>query len=268
MVLKPIIPREHGAWAVLLVPLIIGTHLGGGFGWSVFFFGLSSLGVFLSYLPAQALLRSVLRGTRDREKLIVAGKWTAIYLTAGIVFILPILVFGGRWLLFPIGIVGIGCFLLNFLLTRRQPKTILSDLAAVLGVTLTGPSAYYIGRGQLDVTALVLWLLNILFFASCVFYVHMRIQALAVRRIEWNLRDRITCCGLNLVYHVMMIVILLFLVLERLMPSLALLAFVPITINAAWGTLKFASETDFRILGFTLLGHSVAFMALLILSLR
>jgi hypothetical protein len=172
-----------------------------------------------------------------------------------------------RWLLLPIGVVSIGSFLLSFFLTAKQPKTILSHLAGVLGITLTGPSSYYIVRGQLDATALVLWVLNILFFGSCVFYVHMRIQALAARRIKWSPRDRITCGGLNLVCHLVMIVILLFLVLEHPMPALALLPFVPMTINAVWGTVKLASEANLRILGFTLLGHSVAFMALLFILL-
>jgi hypothetical protein len=268
MLVKPVIPKEHGAWAVFFVPLFIGAQLGGGFDWFALSFALSSLGVFLSYLSAQTFLHEALRRTQDHEKLIAARQWTAIYLTAGVIFSLPVLVVHERWLLLPIGVASIGCFFLNFFLARRQPKTIPSDLAGVLGVTLTGPSTYYVVSGQLDTTAFVVWLLNILFFGSCVFYVHMRIRALAARKTDWGFQDRFRYGGLNLVYHVVMIAILLLLVLQRLTPSLALLAFAPITMNAVWGTVKLASQTDFRKLGLALLSHSVVFMALLLVLLR
>lgn len=268
MFLRPIIPKEHGAWAVLLVPLLIGAQLGGGIDWFVLFFSLSSLGVFLSYVPAQTLLRSALGRRVDGERLITSRQWTLVYLAAAVVFILPVLLVRGRWLLLPIGALGMGCFFLNFILTRVQAKTILGDLAAVLGLTLTGPSAYYVVSDRLDTTALIVWLLDVLFFGSCVFYVHMRIQARAAKKTDWVFRDRVAYGGLNLIYHLAMIVGLVALVFERLTPSLVLLAFVPITINALWGTMRLVSETNFKRLGFTLLTHSIAFMVLLLILLR
>lgn len=161
-----------------------------------------------------------------------------------------------------------GCFLLSFFLMKRQPKTIPSDLVSVLGITLTGPSTYYVVSGLLDRTAFVVWVLNILFFGSCVFYVHMRIRALAAKKVQWSFRDRFTYGRLNLIFHVVMITILLLLVFDQLMRSLVLFAFAPITIHAVWGTLKLANDSDFRKLGLTLLGHSVAFMVLLLALLR
>jgi hypothetical protein len=66
---------------------------------------------------------------------------------AGVIFGLPVLVLRGCWLLLPIGVASMGCFLLSFFLTKRKPKTITSDLVSVLGVTLTGPGMYYVVSG-------------------------------------------------------------------------------------------------------------------------
>jgi hypothetical protein len=89
---RPVIPREHGAWAVFFVPLVIGAWRGRGFDWLALLFTLSSLCIFLSYLPAQAVLREAFSRTRDHEKLIAARQWTAIYFSAGIILGLPVLV--------------------------------------------------------------------------------------------------------------------------------------------------------------------------------
>jgi hypothetical protein len=260
--------KEHGAWAVFFVPLVIGAGLGGGFDWFALFFTLSSLGIFLSYLPAQTVLREAFGRAQDQDKLIAAYQWTAIYFTAGILLGLPVLVIRERWLLLPIGVASMGCFLLSFFLARRQPKTITSDLVSVLGVTLTGPSMYYVVTGQLDRTAFVLWLLNILFFASCIFHVQMRIRALGVKKTQWSFGDRLRCNGFNLIFHAVMIAVLLLLVFEHWIPSIVLFAFAPITVYAVCGTAKLTNDRDFRKLGLTLLGHSIVFMVLLLVLLR
>jgi hypothetical protein len=126
----------------------------------------------------------------------------------------------------------------------------------------------YVVSGQLGRTAFVIWLLNILFFSGCVFHVHMRIRVLAVKKARWSLADRFRCGSWNLIFHVLMIVILLLVVFERWTSSLVLLAFVPITTHAVWGTVKLTSDPDFRKLGLTLLGHSVVFMMLMLVVLR
>jgi hypothetical protein len=89
-----------------------------------------------------------------------------------------------------------------------------------------------------------------------------------VKKSQWSFPDRFTCGSLNLTFHAVMIAILLLLIVQRLTPPLILLAFAPITIHAILGTVKLASEADFRKLGLTLLGHSVVFMMLLLVLLR
>jgi hypothetical protein len=257
---RSLIPREHGAWAVLLVPLVIGTRAGGGWDWLGLCFTLSVLGAFLSYLPAQTLLRRKFSFSSTEENLRAARHSLFVALSLAILFLLPVLIVGGRWLLLPLAAVSVVCFFFNFILTKRQSKTIPSDLAAVLGLTATAPGAFYVASGRLGTEAFLLWLLNVFFFGSCVFYVHMRIRALASKKNRWGLRDRLAYGGTNLIYHLVMVGILILLALERVMPSLQLLAFAPMTITALWGTTTLVSETNLRKVGFMLLTHSVLFM--------
>jgi hypothetical protein len=268
MLVRPVIPREHGAWAVLLVPLIIGAQAGGEVDWLVLSFTLSALAGFLSNLPVQTLLRAAFSSLRNEESLRGARVWATIYLLLAILFLLPVLIVGKRWFLVPLGAAGVGSFLLTFFLTRHQPKTIASDLAAVFGLTLTAPGAFYVASGHLGEDAFLLWLLNVLFFGSCVFYVHMRIRALAAKKDRWGWKDRLTYGGTNLVYHLAMIGILLLLASKNITSAVQLLAFAPMTITALWGTARLVSETNLRRVGFMLLTHSVAFMILFLLFFR
>jgi len=267
MLSKPIIPKEHGAWAVLLVPLFIGIGHGGGLGWPALLLLISSVALFLSYAPVQTLLRGTLGTRPDEAKVRAARQWASLSLFIAAVSILPLFFHYHRWLLLPIGLIGLASFL-SFQLTRLRLKALPSDLAAVTGLTLTAPAAYYVTSGELDVAAVTLWVLNILFFGSCVFYVHTRIRALAARKADWSWRDRLSYGGVNLLYHAVMFCILGLLAIHQLTPTLELLAFTPITIYTVWGTLTLVSAVNFRRLGFTLLTHSIAFLVLSLILFR
>lgn len=162
---KPIITKEHGAWAVLFVPMIAGAAYANSFTWNVVWLAFSALGFFMSYVPVHTLLREFTGMQQGKEKIVAAEFWGAAYLGFGILFILPLL-YQQLWLLLVIGIFGAGAFFENFLLTRKIQKSIASDFAAVAGLTLSAPSAYYVATGMLDTKAFVLWLLNMLFFGD------------------------------------------------------------------------------------------------------
>jgi hypothetical protein len=259
---KPILPKEHGAWAVLFVPMIIGIATAGQFNLMVVFLALSALGVFLSYVPVHAILRRYLGSAGAEDELQSAWFWAIAYFLAGALFILPVLA-TGLWLLLPIGIVGLLCFFGNFLLTLRHSKTIAIDLTAVAGLTLSAPSAYYVAAGTLDQAAVSLWVLNFLFFGSSVFYVHMKIRARGLKKPRFSWMEKLTLGRLNLIYHVIVVTIVVVMTLRHFTTQLALIAFIPMIIHAVIGTAKLSSEVRFKNLGFLLLAQSALFGLLL-----
>lgn len=266
----PLITKEHGSWAVLLVPMLVSASVVGK--WTIDFvlLTLSAFGFFMSYVPVHILLRNLLGVPHQDEKLTQAKFWAAMYLFIGAAFILPLLMKGYIFLL-PIGALGAIAFFGNFILTRRYFKTIASDLLAVAGLTLSAPSAYYVLTGLLDTTALLLFILNFLFFGCSVFYVHMKIRASATKKTKLTWTDKLSLGKLNLLYHAAVILIVGILAatsasgrrLDSLSGLVALIAFTPMFIHGVYGTVKLSGRIRFKNLGFLLLAQSILFGILL-----
>ena len=177
----PVITKEHGSWAVLFVPMLVNACVVRRWSVDILFVGLAALGVFLSYVPAQLLLRHYSGYAQKDEKLRQAKFWFAAYMTMTAAFAVPLLM-KGDVLLLAIGAAGTISFLGNFFFVKRYSKMIATDLIAVAGLTLSGPSVYYVLVGKIDATALSLYVLNFLFFGGSVFYVHMKIRASASKK--------------------------------------------------------------------------------------
>ena len=263
---SPIIPKEHGAWAVLFVPMIVGASVADRFNLNAVFLGLSALAMVLSYVPMQTILRQLFTAPIGPDKLRPAIFWAMVYLGLGALFIFP-LALQKLWLLAGFAILGGLFFLANFILTRRYAKTIFSDLIATLGLTLSAPSAFYVITGKLDQIAILLWLLNFLYFGCGMVYVHMKIRASVLKKPALSFGEKLGLGKLNLVYHAVVLAIALFLALKNFTSLFAVLAFVPMTIHAIYGTLKLSSAVRFKNLGLLLLAQSIIFALIFVIGL-
>ncbi|MBI2429843.1 MAG: YwiC-like family protein [Ignavibacteriales bacterium] len=261
---KPIITKEHGAWAVLFVPMIAGAAYANSFSWNVVCLAFSALCVFMSYVPVHTLLREWTGTSQGEEKLAAAEFWTAVYLGCGVLLILPLL-YEQLWLLLAIGIFGAGLFLGNFLLTRKIQKSIAGDLTAVAGLTLGAPGVYYAATGTLDSEAFVLWLLNFLFFGCSVFYVHLKIRVSKMKKDKWHLREKLSAGKMNILYHCLVVTVVVVLVLYHLTPATIVIAFLPMVVHAVVGTIRLSHRVKFKHLGLLLLGHSIVFGLIFVL---
>lgn len=243
---------------MLFVPMmatIVGT---GQFTLDVLFLILSSIGAFMSYPAVHTLLQHVFVQSQSQEKLQQTVFWATAYLGFATLFIVPLFL-KGFWILLPIGVLAAVSFFGNFFLTTKYPKTILSDLAAVFGLTLSAPTTYYLLMTSIDRTALVLWILNFLFFGIIVFYVHMKIKATALKKGEFSIEEKIRLGRYPLLYHIAVSSIVAYLVLGHYTSTFGILAFLPMTIHVIYGIIRLSSNVKFKNLGFLLLAHSVLF---------
>ena len=257
-----VVPKEHGAWAILLVPLLTAISVTQACSLNIIFLTLSALSLFMSYVPVHAMLREMVERPQGENKLYQARFWAAVYLSLSVLFVTPLVLQGYNRLLM-IGMIGGISFFGNFFLTRQYSKTIPSDLIAVFGLTLSAPGGYYVLTGLLDRTAIMLWILNFLFFGCCVFYVHMKIRASALNKLQFSMGEKISIARYTLIYHLAVISIVLLFVLDHDTRQLGILAFVPMTAHAVYGTLKLSSKVRFKNLGLLLLGQSLLFGILL-----
>ncbi len=262
-----IIPKEHGAWAVLLVPMIVVSCVVETFSLNLMLLAGSTLAMFMSSGPVQMILRNRLAGSLESEKLRDAKFSAGLCLLASLILATPLLL-QRFWLLAAFGFLAAVSFFLSFFISKGTHKSIRSDLLAVFGLTLSAPSTYYLLQGTIDSLSLELWLLNFLFFGSSVFYVHMKIAATKFREFELNASQKLLLGKMNLVYHVVVLAIITTLVALNYTEELAIGAFAPILIHSIYGTVKLSTKVSFKRLGFLLLGQSIVFGILVTLTLR
>lgn len=264
---KPIITREHGSWAVLFMPMFVGIAYAGHFSSNNLLLACSALGLFLSYVPIHTILRALSRKPQREKNLYASIVWAIIYLTIGTAFIVPLFLQEYFHLMTFALLAGV-LFFGNYLLAKKIHKSILGDLMAVAGLTLSAPSAYYIATGSFDSNAAVLWILNFLFFGCSVFYVHMKIKVSALKKENLPIHEKLTLGRLNILYHLFVIFVVIMLSLYRFTPLTATLAFLPMFIHAIYGTITLTGRTKFKKLGFLLLGQSILFGMVLVFLWR
>jgi hypothetical protein len=255
---RPPIPKEHGAWAVLFVPLIVGGAVAGHLTVDHLFLGLSALLAFLGTVPIQTLLRQRFAAPQSARRVQQAAVWGTVYLVGSCLALAPLLLNG--FVLLPVlAAFGALAFAVNFLLTRVHPKTVVSDVIAVAGLCLGAPASCYISTGRMNHTAAVLWLLHVLFFGCSVFYVQMKINAVSSRKSQLRRAERVALGRHLLLYLAMVLVFVSALVTQKVATPYVLLAFTPMTIHALIGTFRLTPVVRFKKLGFALLAHSMIF---------
>ena len=236
---KPPMPREHGAWGILLIPFATAVGVAGVFDLKVALL----LGSILSFYVART---SFLK--RDFQ-------WTFVLLAVSAGCTAPLLLTWKLWWLVAFGGVA------GLLAFRKTERGITMQLLAVSGLTLTAPAAWYVATGQLNQRAWWLWLLNVLYFAGGVFYVKMHVSAAIRRQRLETITERIRFGASTLIYYGALAG-----------AGVALwpvgLAYAPVVARAVIGVMRLSPTLRIKRLGWTEVVYSIAFAGVLIVTLR
>ncbi len=261
-----IVPREHGAWGILLVPLVTGAAVGLGTGTRILplvLFAVVALALFWLRTPVEVLLGTTpLRAQTPAER---RAAVTAIVLLAAIAFLALLGIFWGarNLLLLAIGAAAALAFAAQALLKRFGRSTrMAAQLVGSLGLTCTAPAAYYVATGRLDTRALGLWLANWIFAGNQIHYVQVRIHA--ARAAGWS--EKFGRARGFFFGQLAMVVVLICAWRLELLPALALIAFAPILFRGGWWFFRAPQALNVHRLGFTELSHAIVFGGLLILG--
>ncbi|HLK49597.1 MAG TPA: YwiC-like family protein [Bryobacteraceae bacterium] len=176
-----IVPREHGAWGILLVPLVTGAGVGlasGGTAWSLVPLTLAALALFWLRTPLESWIGTA--PIRARAAVEIEAVRNAVAgLTAVSIGALIWLFWGGRnGVLVWIGAAAAAAFLLQGWLRRvsRSARTAAQMIGAA-GLTATAPAAYCAVTGGWGGAAWTLWGANLLFAINQIHFVQLRIHA-------------------------------------------------------------------------------------------
>jgi hypothetical protein len=166
---KIVLPKEHGSWAMFLLPVLLGTFLSGP-EWRhlVFIFGW-----FFLYLASTPLL-NIIRNKRKKKTML---PWLWRYSLISMVFLVPLLIQMPMLMLFGAGFLPF--LLINvYFIKKRRERALLNDLSGILIFTLGGSASYYVGTEQFTSELFALIILTTAYFLGSAFYVKSLIREL------------------------------------------------------------------------------------------
>jgi hypothetical protein len=229
------VPKEHGAWAMLYVPFAAGVLAGGRAALGnalplVLLLG-AVTGLFLGRDSLLAWLRA-----RDRALPTSADRWATVWQLGGallcgigLVAIRPPLGERVPLQILPLGVFGAIVLIVHLLqMRRREARTVVGEVLAILGLTCTAPAALLVARAAWSPYTMWLWFLCVLFFASSVFHVKARVLAQQARRAA--ARDAMRRASAT--YHIALFVALVAGAVAGRLHPLLLAAYLPVIVRA------------------------------------
>lgn len=255
------IPREHGSWAILIVPQVSVWMASGVLSPEAFLFFLSSLALFMASAP----IRNIVRYASGRGRFQIPSasmRQTAILLSFSALFAFPVVLKTG-YLLPLFGAGGILLVVVTALLNRKGPRAVVSDMLASLGLTSTALGAAVAQSGTVSADAFAIWLCNLVFFEGTILYTHYKIGIRSAKTHPDSLFRRFRSASLLLAYHLFALACAGYYVWSHPVPTVLGIAFAPLSIHVVIGVARRTRVVSFKRLGFLLLGHSVLFGILL-----
>jgi hypothetical protein len=246
------LPREHGAWAILIAPVLVGLLGAPAFSpAATVLFSVGALAAFLVRAPLQALMAK----PGDRR----AQAWLALYAVLTAASFFPLIVLLGRWklLLFavPSGLLLAGNLRAN---ASGRRFSLFNEAAGVLGLCLGAPAAYYATSARLGPRAWTLWLLSSAFFVGPIF--HVKMAALQHRAVadKSALPALERARRLSAAYHGLALACVLLGA-----PAPAAVPFAAAFIKTVARGFRAPERVDFKSLGYMEVGYCLLFVALM-----
>jgi hypothetical protein len=185
--MKIFLPKQHGAWAMLIIPFWLGV-INGGFIWQQIPFFLGWLLLYLATYPMLLLFK--------KKKVPFYTKWTLIYLVPALLLLLIPLV--ERPTIVYFGLLMLPFFVINAYYTAiNQDRAFMNDISAICAFSIAGLASSYFGRGSITVeTLLYTFIGSMLFFAGCTFYVKTMIREKKNLQFKW----------VSWIYHLILVI--------------------------------------------------------------
>lgn len=256
-----VIPREHGAWFMLLLSLFVGAGAARSFGLPFVFLCLSAAALFSS-------LYSLGEGTKKASiarEMKMEALSSFIYFLLALVFIAPLFIIYRLWSLLSLGLLAAPFFgIYLYLILQRKHRTIWGELINIAGISFPAAASYYISSGVWTNTTSLLWLLTFLYSASSIFYVRLKIKQKAPFLASPG--QRFLLGKSLLAYLLFLFVTLIILTITGLTPFILLVAYLPLALKSLFGIFYSRGTVSIKRVGFAEIGYSALFVALFLVT--
>jgi YwiC-like protein len=253
-----VIPREHGAWGLLLVPLFTGVVAGYASEHRILpllVFTVTALSLFWLRTPLESLIgTSSLTVNTERER------WTALIASTLLATRATTCLAGLMWkgqnlqLLLLGGATALAFLIQSALRILGRKTRMAAQMVGAIGLVCTAPAAYYIGTGRLDKRALILWLANWIFAGNQIHFVQLRIHSARATTFSQKLAHG----KFFLLAQPVLFASLVFAAFWRVIPPLAIVAFFPALLRGTLWFLTKPEPLDVRRLGWSEMKQGVA----------
>ncbi|WP_318505107.1 YwiC-like family protein [Bacillus sp. T3] len=169
------LPKQHGAWAMLIIPFWLGV-VASGFLWQhiPFFFGWLLL--YLATYPLLLLFKG--------KKIPFYTKWTVIYIIPALLLLFIVLF--SRPSIIYFGLVMIPFFFINaYFSSKNNDRAFLNDISAILVFSIAGLASSYFYNGSINAATILIFIASILFFIGSTFYVKTMIREKKNQHFKW-----------------------------------------------------------------------------------
>ncbi|MBB5325580.1 hypothetical protein HNQ34_002681 [Anoxybacillus tepidamans] len=170
-----LIPKQHGAWAMLVIPFLLGAYAGG--------ISLLHLPLFLGWLGLYLAAYPFLMAMKTKRK----GeymRWFYCYFSVAVIMLAIPLFF--QWKLVYFGLAMVPFFFVNlYYAKKKDERALLNDVAAIASFCIGGLASFYISRGTLTMQAWELYMFCFFFFIGSTFYVKTMIREKKNPMYKW-----------------------------------------------------------------------------------
>lgn len=173
--MKLFMPKQHGAWAMLIIPYWLGAAAGGIIWQHIPFF----IGWLLLYLATYPLLLMF-----KKKKIPFYRKWAIIYMVPALVFLMVPLFTTPTIVYF--GFSMIPFFIINaYFSSKNMERALLNDLSAITVFSIAGLASSYLPGSMVTQEAILVFASSILFFTGSTFYVKTMIREKKNANFKW-----------------------------------------------------------------------------------
>ncbi|HUO59721.1 MAG TPA: YwiC-like family protein [Candidatus Acidoferrales bacterium] len=259
-----LVPREHGAWGLLFIPLMAAACIGKPEDRSLLdllMLTMATLTLFWLRTPLEAYLGFGLMKARTAEEK-RATLQLSLLLMPFAFFTLWILIFAHHHtgLLLIGALVGAAFAVQSVLRMFGRRMRMMAQMVGAIGLTASAAAAYAVVTGKLDARAFAIWFACWLFAGDQIHYVQLRMHTAKVQsNMECIRRARHFLLG-----QLIMIAAVCAATAWHLLPTLALAAFVPIVLRGVFWLTRRGKTVDVHWLGVTELLHGITFGVLLV----
>ncbi|MDM5155648.1 YwiC-like family protein [Bacillus sp. DX1.1] len=164
--MKLIIPKQHGAWGMLLIPFVLGILIGKGTWYHIPLF-LAWLFVYLATYPLLMYVK------QPRKKYYLH----CFFLYFSVAFVCAIIALMYEWRIVFFSIIMIPCFFINIYYSRQKnERALLNDICAIILFCIGGIISYYFTMKTVDEKIWVIATISFLYFMGSTFYVKTMIR--------------------------------------------------------------------------------------------